>query len=36
VIRRIRVRRMSSWWPQIIIAAMFVLLVLFVLWMQGR
>ncbi len=36
VIRRIRVRRMSSWWPQIIIAGMFVLLVLFVLWMQGR
>jgi len=27
---------MSSWWPQIIIAAMFVLLVLFILWMLGR
>ena len=28
VIRRIRVRRLSSWWPQIIITAMFALLVL--------
>ena len=36
VIRRIRVRRLSSWWPQIIITAMFALLVLFLLWMQGR
>jgi hypothetical protein len=31
VIRKIRVRRLSAWWPQIIIAAMFALLVVFLL-----
>lgn len=36
LIKRIRVRRLSAWWPQIVISSLFALLVLFVLWMMGR